>query len=109
MARFHGAIGYRQEDVETAPGVYGPHIVERILKGEVKRSSLQARDGENLNNDISVSTTLEVMADDYAQENMAAIKYAVWKGERWIVDSVDFLRPRLILRLGRRYNGPTPP
>lgn len=109
MARFAGAIGYKLEDVESAPGVWVPDIVERNLRGDIRRDTRQVRDGENLNPDLSTSHLIEVVADEYARENYAVIVYAVVNGVRWKVDSVELKHPRLILRLGRRYNGPTPP
>jgi len=109
MARFAAAIGYDQGQVESAPGVWTSSIVERELRGDIRRDTRQVRDGENLNSDLSTSHLIEVVADEYARENYAVIKYAVVNGVRWVVDSVEVKRPRLILRLGRRYNGPTPP
>jgi hypothetical protein len=109
MARFYDAIGYDHGQVETVPGVWESDIVEKKLYGNIVRDMRQARDGEYLNNDITVQNLISVVADAYANENYHAIKYAVWNGVRWIVESVEVQRPRLILRLGRRYNGPIPP
>lgn len=109
MARFAGAIGYDVGQVESAPGVWTANIVERNLRGDLKRDTRQVRDGENLNSDLSTSHLIEVVADEYARENYAVIKYAMMNGVRWVVVSVDVKHPRLILRLGRRYNGPIPP
>lgn len=109
MTRFAGVIGYDMGEVESAPGVWTANIVERILKGTVQRDTRQVADGTTLNGDISTQHTLNLVADEYAMENYVVIRYAVMNGVRWKVDSVEFQRPRIILRLGRRYNGPTPP
>lgn len=108
MARFAGAVGFATE-IETAPGVWKANIVERKLRGSIRKDTRQVRDGENVNPDLSTAHLIEVVADEYTRENYAVIRYAVMNGVRWTVDSVEVQRPRLILRLGRRYNGPIPP
>ena len=47
------------------------------------------------------------MADAYASEHIFAMRYINWAGTRWIVTTVEVLSPRLLLRLGGVYNGPT--
>lgn len=107
MAKFHGAIGYG-ELVETAPGVWTEVITERNLFGDVLKNSRQVREGEYLNDDLTVQNSISVVADAYANEHFFAIKYAEWAGARWTVEDVTVQAPRLILRLGGVYNGPTP-
>lgn len=109
MTRFAGVVGYEVGQIESAPGVWVANIVERNLRGDVKRGTRQARDGEHLNSDLTVQHLVEVVADEYARENYAVIKYVKMNGVRWVVDSVEARHPRFILRLGRRYDGPTPP
>jgi hypothetical protein len=48
------------------------------------------------------------VADQYANEHFFAIRYVEWAGTLWTVDSVEVQIPRLLLRLGKVYNGPTP-
>jgi hypothetical protein len=109
MARFFGKVGYGLS-VESPPnsGVYVDRIVEQPYFGDVIRNTKKNSDGEHLNNDISVSNSISIVADDYAIEHFMRIKYVEWAGVRWMVDSVEVRRPRLILNLGSVYNGPTP-
>lgn len=107
MTRFHGAVGYA-ENVKTAPGVYQDVITERTYTGDVLRNTRQMREGEVLNNDISVSNSISIVADAYASEHFFAIRYVKWAGALWSVTEVQVERPRLLLRLGGVYNGPTP-
>ena len=106
MAKFYGAIGYG-ETVETAPGVWEDVIVEHKYYGDVLRNTRRLEDGERLNNDISVSNSISVMADAYANNHFFAIRYVEWQGARWVVTDVEVQTPRLILRIGGVYNGPT--
>lgn len=109
MARFCGEIGYG-ETVETAPdsGVYADVITEKIYYGDVVRNTRQSQPGEHLNNDLTVNNSISVLADAYADEHFFAIRYVKWAGVRWTVTDVEVQSPRLILRLGEVYNGPTP-
>lgn len=108
MARFFGKVGFAQPATETVPGVWVEGIVERELFGDVLRPSRQSRDADKINNDLSVTNVVSVVADDYANENISAIRYVKWAGALWDVVDVDIERPRLLLRLGGVYNGPTP-
>ena len=66
-------------------------------------------DGSYLNNDLAVSNSVSVVADLYATEHFYAIRYVKIGRVRWEVVEVDASTPpRLVLRLGKVYNGPTP-
>jgi hypothetical protein len=106
MARFFGRIGYG-ESVETAPGVWEDVIVERSYYGDVIRNARNLREGENLNFDLSVQNSIRIVADAYANEHFFNIRYVEWAGALWTVSSVEVQSPRLLLRLGEVYNGPT--
>jgi hypothetical protein len=108
MAKFHGKIGYG-ETVETPPGsgVWIDIIVEHWFYGEVLRNTRQLREGENLNQDLTVGNSISVVASAYLREHFFAIRYVEWMGELWTVQDVEVQLPRLILRLGEVYHGPT--
>lgn len=108
MAKFFGAIGYGVA-VETpaGSGIYVDQIVERNHYGDVIRNTRQLESGPKVNFDISVSNSISVVADAYANENFMAIRYIRWMGSPWIVTAVEVQRPRLLLTLGGVYNGPT--
>jgi hypothetical protein len=108
MARFFGRVGYG-ESVETAPGVWVDQITEQSYYGDVIRNARKLQEGENLNPDLSVQNSISIVADEYANEHFFAIRYVEWAGTLWTVSSVEVQRPRLLLRLGEVYNGPTAP
>jgi hypothetical protein len=105
MARFHGKVGYG-ETVETSPGVWDDVITERSYFGDVLRNSRRLREGESVNDDLSVNNSISIVADAYANDHFFAIRYVQWMGSLWKVSDVEVQRPRLILRLGGVYNGP---
>lgn len=105
MARFHGRVGYG-EQLQTSPGVWEDSIVEFLYSGNVVRNSRSFREGEHLNNDLSVGNSISIVADAYASEHFFAMRYVEWAGTLWTVVDVEVQRPRLLLRLGEVYNGP---
>lgn len=109
MAKFYGVVGYG-ETVETPPGsgVWVDSISERSYYGDVTRNARSLQDGEYLNKEISVSNSISIVADAYAHDHIFAIRYVKWSGALWTVSEVEVQSPRLILRLGGVYNGPTP-
>jgi hypothetical protein len=107
MARFFGRVGYG-EPVETTPGVWADEMIEKSYYGDVVRNSRELRPGEYLNDDLSVQNSISIVADAYANEHFFAIRYVEWAGTLWTISSVEVQSPRLLLRLGEVYNGPTP-
>lgn len=107
MARFFGKVGYG-ETVETTPGVWEDRIVERNYYGNVIRNTRRIEETDKLNFDLSVGNDISVVADAYAYEHLFAVRYVEWQGSLWTVSEVEVQRPRLLLRLGGVYNGPTP-
>lgn len=107
MARFHGKVGFG-EDSEPSPGVHVDDITERSYYGNVVRNSRNLVQGDSLNEDLSLGNSISIVADAYANEHFLAIRYVEWAGTLWTISVVEVERPRLILRLGEVYNGPTP-
>lgn len=104
MARFRGVIGFG-ETVETVPGVWDNVVVEHTFSGDVIRISRKLDNPEKVNPDISVSNSISIVANAYANENFMEILYVKWLGKYWTVSDVEVQSPRLILRVGGIYNG----
>jgi hypothetical protein len=109
MARFFGKVGYAEENVEVRPGIYEDVVVERDYYGDVVQSTRRFQDGSTIVDKLSVDNSISILADAYANEKIDTMRYVTWKGVRWEIQSVEDKRPRLLLRLGGVYNGPTPP
>ena len=108
MTRFFGAVGYGVQE-ESVPGVWTDVIVARNYYGDVLRTTSRLTEDGNLNKDISVNNSISIVADAFAFQNFSTIKYVVWMGVFWTVDSVNVQSPRLILSLGEVYNGKKAP
>jgi|SRR5690606_39367586 hypothetical protein len=107
MAKFYGRVGYGVP-VETAPGVIRDQITERTYIGDVVRNIRRLEPGDQLNNDLRVNNSISIVADAYASGHMFAMRYVEWQGVLWIISEVTVEPPRLLLKLGGVYNGPTP-
>jgi hypothetical protein len=83
-------------------------ITEVPYFGDVVRNSRVLREGDRVNDDLSVDNSISIVADAYAIQNIFAIRYVEWMGTLWVVSNVDIQSPRLLLRLGGVYNGPKP-
>lgn len=102
--RFFGKVGFGHP-VRTA-GVTKDVITEQPYYGDIIRDSRQLREGDKVNDDISVGNSISIVADAYASENIFAMRYVEWMGTLWKVSDVEVQSPRLLLRLGGVYNGP---
>lgn len=112
MNKFYGMVGYGEpsEDVDDT-GVWTQTITEYPYYGDVIRNTRKLESGEYLNDDISVSNSISILADDRANQHFSLIKYVEWAGAKWTVTNVEVRSPRLILTLGKVYSGeiPVPP
>ena len=108
MARFHGNVGYGVSILES-PGVWVDTIAERAYYGDVIRNTRRLDPAQDsIHSDISVGNSISIVGDEYAFEHWHLIKYVQWEGQLWTVPLVEVQRPRLILSIGKVYNGPTP-
>lgn len=109
MARFFGEVGYGTSvETPSESGVWVDEITEFTYQGDVTRNTRHLEKGEKVNDNITVSNSISIVADQYALEHFFNIKYVRWAGVLWTVTSVEVRSPRLILDLGSVYNGPTP-
>jgi len=108
MARFSGKVGYlitAEEYIDGEPtGVWKEKYVERPYFGDLNQLTSRWSSGSNLNDDIVISNSVSIVADPFAYENFQNMRYVVWRGQKWKVESIDVQTPRIILSLGGVYN-----
>lgn len=108
MARFHGVVGYGEATETPAnSGIWADEITEVPYTGDILKNTRKLATEENLNGEITVQNSISIVADEYAIKHFFYIKYVNWAGVNWTVTSVEVQSPRLLLRLGSVYNGPT--
>lgn len=104
MAKFYGTIGFAETE-ETKPGVWKEQIVERKYYGDLNRNNRRLQTADKLNDDVTISNEISIVADPYANNHFHSIRYVEFQGARWKVSNIDVQFPRLILTLGGLYNG----
>lgn len=108
MPKYYGKIGYR-ESVETRPGVWEDVVKEVTVSGDVLRNMRKLQSAEGLNDNITVSNSLSIVAHAELNDHIFDLLYATWMGAYWKVTNVEVQPPRLLLTLGMGggglYNG----
>lgn len=105
MTRFFGRIGYVKS--VRSGGVSEYVATEREYYGNELRSVRYFTDETSVLGEVTQQTRISVLADAYALENYQDIRYLIKAGVVWTVSTVELDRPRLILTLSDKYNGPT--
>lgn len=110
MARFYGPVGFdlgEHEDPEN-PGVWiSTNMTEKNYYGTILKHNRRWDNGESVNDDLTVTNRISIVADDYARKYCSGIRYVHWMNANWKVVSFDVQRPRIILNLGGVWNGDT--
>lgn len=104
MAKWYGMIGFA-ENVEVEPGVWEDDIVEHSYFGDVTRNTRRLQGSGEINDNIGISNQISILADPYANQNIYAMRYAVYMGVKWKITDVEVQFPRLILSIGELWNG----
>ena len=105
MAKWSGTIGYSSGFKEDAPGVFVDDIVEKHHRGDVTKNYKRSTASDKVNDDITLSNTISIVADPYAMNNFHSIRYVTFMGAKWKVTDVEVAYPRLNLTLGGVWNG----
>ena len=103
MAKFHGEVGY-VTFAETAPGVHEEVITERTYFGDFIKNTRGLQTANQVNDNVTVSNEISIVADPYANENFFAIRYVKFMGVKWKVTNVTVAYPRLVMTVGGIYN-----
>ena len=106
--KFYGAVGYVTLK-EVVPGKWKEVITERQYRGDVVRVSRRLQSEAKVNDDIRINNEIRILADAFAYQNFQSIRYIVWNGIKWKIESVTVDRPRLVFTIGGEYNGSTGP
>ena len=103
MAKFYGKIGYFTT-TETKPGVWTKQVIEKNYYGDVIRDSRRLQSNENLNDNITISNQISIIADPFATQNFHSMLYVEYMGAKWKITNVDVNYPHLTLSIGDLYN-----
>lgn len=108
MAKFSGKLGIRVKSKNSKPGITTWVMEEYDIRGDILSDVSRRNNPDRVNDDLSVTNRLSILADKRTRENMQAITYVVLDGLPWKVSSIENARPKLILNLGVLWNGERP-
>lgn len=108
MARYHGNVGFLICEDNQETGMAENRAVEKPFFGTVIEHTRRWNETDHINDDLTVSNQISIVATDYAFRHASAIVYATFMGQRWKVISMRVKAPQIILTLGGIWNGSTP-
>lgn len=104
MAKFFGKVGFVR--YQELPGsVYKEVATEKEYYGDVLRLSRRFDTSDKLNDDMTLSNEISIVADAFAYNNFQWLRYVNYLGANWEVTSAKVKRPRIIMQIGGVYNG----
>ncbi len=106
MAKFYGMIGF-VKTVEDPPdsSVYKQVPTERPYSGDLMRNSRELQPSNQVNDNITISNQISIVADPYANDNLDSMCYVVLRGKKWKIKTAEVQYPRIIISIGGLYNG----
>lgn len=103
MSKFYGVIGF-VKDVESDPGVWKHVTTEKTYYGDVIRLDRRWDQPTEVNDHLTLSEEINIVADSYILDNLSYIKYVNVYGVKWKVNTITPAYPRIRLTLGGEYN-----
>lgn len=105
--KFCGNIGFGiQEETFPHSGIYIDSIVERKYYGDfIRASKRENANQDTVNDNLSLSHQVDIVADAFLYNNYQNIKYAEVEGAKWKVTYVEIRHPRLRISFGGVWNG----
>jgi hypothetical protein len=102
MAKWFGKIGFATQ-AETSPGIWTERITTREYAGDVMRYNRRLQTTDQVNDNITVTSEISIIADPFANQNVHFMRYIEFMGAKWKIDTVEPAYPRLKLTLGGLY------
>lgn len=102
MSRFSGKLGFVTTR-ETEEGVWLEDIIEIPAKGTIRTLYVRNDNSSSVNTDLRLTNEVSILMNSKIQMNVQSLKYVVWKGSKWAVQSIGVNYPRLTINLGGLY------
>lgn len=102
MSRFSGKLGFVMTR-ETEEGVWLEDFVELPVKGTIRSLYVRNDNSSSVNTNLRLTNEISILMDSKIQTYIQTLKYVVWKGSKWEVQSIGVSYPRLTINLGGLY------
>ena len=102
MSRFSGKLGFVMTQ-ETEEGVWLENIIEFPAKGTIRSLYVRNDNASSVNTNLRLTNEISILLDSKIQIYLETLKYVVYKGSKWEVQSIGVNYPRLTINLGGLY------
>lgn len=102
MSRFSGKLGFVMTN-ETEEGVWLENFVELQVKGTIRSLYVRNDNSTSVNTNLRLTNEISILMDTKIETYLETLKYVVWKGSKWEVQSIGVNYPRLTINLGGLY------
>lgn len=102
MSRFSGKLGFVMTN-ETEEGVWLDNFVELPVKGTIRSLYFRNDNSASVNTNLRLTNEISILMDTKIKIYIETLKYVVWKGSKWEVQSIGVNYPRLTINLGGPY------
>ena len=102
MSRFSGKLGFVMTR-ETEEGVWLEDFVEISAKGTIRSLYVRNDNNSSVNANLRLTNEVSILLNSKIQTYLETLKYVVWKGSKWEVQSIGVAYPRLTINLGGLY------
>lgn len=102
MSRFSGKLGFVFTN-ETEEGVWLENFVELPVKGTIRSLYARNDNSASVNTNLRLTNEISILIDTKINSYIETLKYVVWKGSKWEVQSIGVNYPRLTINLGGLY------
>lgn len=105
--KYSGKIGFvNTYEKEVGVSIEGPPI-ERQYYGDILRNRKNLRTDGEINNNILIDNQFSIIGDSFAYSSIGKMKYLTYGGAKWMITSVEYQHPRLIISIGGMYHDQT--
>ena len=102
MPRFSGKLGFVMTR-ETEEGVWLEEKIEIPIKGTIRSLYVRNDNNSSVNTNLRLTNEVSVLLNSKIATYLETLKYVVWKGSKWEVQSIGVNYPRLTINLGGLY------
>lgn len=102
MPRFSGKLGFVITR-ETEEGVWLEDKIEIPAKGTIRSLHVRNDNSASVNSNLRLTNEVSILLNSKIQTYLETLKYVIWKGSKWEVQSIGVNYPRLTINLGGLY------
>lgn len=102
MSRFSGKLGFVMTS-ETEEGVWLENNVEIPVKGTIRNLHVRNDNSSSANTNLRLTNEVSILLNSKIDMYLETLKYVIWKGSKWEVQSIGVNYPRLTINLGGLY------